>query len=138
MKFLLVFSILCFSAILIGTSCEKQTIVQLPNNHGAFRKVRFSLFSDNNFSGNNGNITFTLSIRKLTNHILWDTMLSPMKIKDIPDFAHGLVVEKLVPGNDSSLLNVGFLYSIENVGNSWFWDISNAGENFKAVDFNFR
>jgi len=44
----------------------------------------------------------------------------------------------LVPNNDNSLLKAGFRYSIENVGSSWHWDSSDAGETFTIVDFNFQ
>lgn len=113
-------------------------MVPVPDDPEVPRKIRFSLSTDKDFSDNNGNITFTLSIRKTTNQILWDSVLPPMKIKDIPNPGNKLVVEKWVPGNDGSLLNVGFYYAIENVGYSWFLDTSKAGETFKMIDFNFR
>ena len=137
MKFLSTMSIFCVSIILVGTSCKKQTIDQT-GNPGVLRKIQFALYSDKDFSNDNGNITFTLSIQKLTNQVLWDSVLPQMKIKDIPDVAHKLVIEKLVPNNDNSLLKVGFRYSIENVGSSSHWDSSNAGETFTIVDFNFQ
>lgn len=135
MKFLLSVSIFCVSITLIGTSCQKQVIDQVPANP---RKIQFVLYSDKDFSNDNGNISFTLSIQKLPNQVLWDSALSQMRIKDIPDLAHKLVIEKLVPNNDKSLLKVGFHYSIENVGSSSHWNSSNAGETFTIVDFNFQ
>ena len=127
---------LSLSVILIGTSCKKQTDV--PGNTGVLRKVQFSLYTDKDFSGNNGIITFKLSIQNSSSQVLWDSVLAPMQIKDIPGLAHKLVVEKQVPGNDNSLLKAGFFYTIENVGNSWHLDAFNAGETFKIVDFNFQ
>ena len=124
MKYLSIMSILCVSTILIGTSCKKQitgsaiTDSALDNSKN-LRKVRFVLYTDKDFSSDNDSIFFKLSIRKARNQVLWDSMLAPMKIKDIPDLAHRLIVNKLVPGNDPSLLKVGFYYSIKNVGNSW-------------------
>ena len=134
-KFLSFMSVFCVSTILVGTSCKKQTTDQSP---GVPRKIQFALYSDKDFSNDNGNITFTLSIQKLPSQVLWDSVLPQMKIKDIPDVAHKLVIEKLVPNNDKSLLKVGFRYSIENVGSSSHWDSSNAGETFTIVDFNFQ
>jgi hypothetical protein len=136
-------SILCVSTILIGTSCKKQitgsaiTDSALDNSKN-LRKVRFVLYTDKDFSSDNDSIFFKLSIRKARNQVLWDSMLAPMKIKDIPDLAHRLIVNKLVPGNDPSLLKVGFYYSIKNVGNSWHVEPFNVGETFKVVDFNFQ
>ena len=136
MKVLLTILMLSLSVILIGTSCKKQTDV--PGNMGVLRKVQFSLYTDKDFSGNNGIITFKLSIQNSSSQVLWDSVLAPMQIKDIPGLAHKLVVEKQVPGNDNSLLKAGFFYTIENVGNSWHLDAFNAGETFKIVDFNFQ
>ena len=138
MKFLSFMSIFCVSTILVGTSCKKQTMDPIPGNPEVHRKIQFALYSDKDFSNDNGNITFTLSIQKLTSQVLWDSVLPQMKIKDIPDVAHKLVIEKLVPNNDNSLLKVGFRYAIENVGSSWHWDSSDAGETFTIVDFNFQ
>jgi hypothetical protein len=138
MKFLSIVCILCISTILIGASCKKQTTDQVPNNQGVLRKVQFLLYTDKDFSTDDGIITFTLSIQNSTNQILWDSVLTPMKIKDIPNLEHKLVAEKIVPDNDTSLLKVGFLYSIENVGNSWHLDSFRVGETFKVVDFNFQ
>ena len=143
MKYLSIVSILCVSTILIGTSCKKQitgsaiTDSALDNSKN-LRKVRFVLYTDKDFSSDNDSIFFKLSIRKARNQVLWDSMLAPMKIKDIPDLAHRLIVNKLVPGNDPSLLKVGFYYSIKNVGNSWHVEPFNVGETFKVVDFNFQ
>ena len=138
MKFLSIVSILCVSTILIVTSCKKLTTYPVHNNPGVLRKVQFFLYTDKDFSTDNGIITFTLSIQNSTGQVLWDSVLAPMKIKDIPNLEHKLVAEKIVPGNDPALLKVGFLYSIENVGNSWHLDSFNVGETFKIVDFNFQ
>ena len=138
MKFLFNFSIFSFSVMLIGSSCKKQTIDQKYNCSAVPRQIQFSLYTEKDFSGNNENIVFTLSIRTSTSRVLWDSVLAPMKVKDIPGVANKLVIEKLVTVDDCSLLKVGFIYAIENVGISWFWDKSNAGENFKKVEFNFQ
>ncbi|MEO5593875.1 MAG: hypothetical protein ABIR15_23515 [Chitinophagaceae bacterium] len=136
MKVLLTILVLSLSVILIGTSCKKQSVT--PGNTGVLRKVQFSLYTDKDFSGNNGIITFKLSMQNSSGQVLWDSLLAPVQIKDIPGLAHKLVVEKQVPGNDNSLLKVGFFYTIENVGNSWHLDAFNAGETFKIVEFNFQ
>jgi hypothetical protein len=156
MKFLSIISILCVSTILIETSCKKQIsddasakqitdgastkqiTDEVSTNQGNLRKVRFVLYTDQDFSSDNDSIFFRLSIQKSRNQTLWDSMLAPMTIKDIPDFEHRLIVNKLVPGNDTSLLKVGFYYSIKNVGNSWHVEPFNVGETFKVVKFNFH
>ncbi len=135
MKRLPIFGIL---AILIGTSCGKQANYQMPGNPATPRKVEFSLYSDKDFSGNNNNIVFKVFIQQSANLVLWDSTLAPMKIKDIPGMANKLVIQKLVPNNDGSLLKVGFSYAIENVGSSQYIEAFNANELFKSVVFNFQ
>lgn len=138
MKKISVSTILFVLAIVIGTSCKKNLPDQLSVYTKVPRKVQFILYTDKDFSGENNIITFKLSIRKSTNEILWDSVLAPMQIKDIPSLAEKLVVEKYVPGNDPSRLKVGFYYSIENVGISWNLHSFEPGETFKTVDFNFQ
>jgi hypothetical protein len=122
--------------LLSGTSCSKQDS-NTPENRIP-RKVQFILYTDKDFSNNNGIITFELSIQKLPNHVLWDSVLPPMKIKDIPGPANKWVLEKWVPRNDPSLIKIGFYYSIENVGNSWFIDSFKVGDTVKTIEYNFQ
>jgi len=124
--------------MLVGASCKKPAAQLLPFSPLTPRKVQFSLYTNKDFSHDNQRVVFRLSIQKANNQLLWDSVLAPMLVRDIPDAEHKLVVEKLVPGNDYSLLKVGFYYSIENVGNSWHLDSFAAGVPFKAVDFNFQ
>ena len=138
MKYLSIISILFVSTILIGTSCKKQITYNASSSSKNLRKVQFVLYTDKDFSSDNHTIIFKLTIQKPPGQILWDSTLAPMKIKDIPNVAHKLIVEKTVPGNDPSLLKVGFYYSIKHVGNSWYFNAFNAGETFKVVDFNFQ
>jgi hypothetical protein len=137
MRFLSFCSVLCFSIFLTGTSCKKQTTEQ-PPVYTVPRKVQFVLYTDKDFSDNNQLITFELFIQKMPNQVLWDSVLPPMKIKDIPGPANKWILEKWVPGNEPSLLKTGFYYSIENVGNSWFIDTFKVGETFKTIEFNFQ
>ena len=61
-----------------------------------------------------------------------------MKIKDIPDSLHKIVIEKSVPGNDPSTLTVGFDYEIENVGSSWYLEPFPRGDSLKLLRYPFR
>ena len=132
MKFISTPTAFFIFVILFGTSCFKD-----PVSPAIERKVQFVLYTDKDFTNDSGIITFRLSIQNAFNP-LWDSTLAPMAIKDIPDSAHKIVVEKLVPFNDNSMLKVGFYYEIENVGNSWFLDSLPPGVAFKRVEFNFR
>ncbi len=95
-------------------------------------------YSDDDLSANNHIITFRASIQNLANQTLWDSVLTPIRISEIPDKDHRIKFEKQVPGNDPSLLKVGFYYSIENVGNSWYLDSFKVGQTTKSLEFNFH
>ena len=150
MKKVVILSGLIVLVISSVISCIKQPEVQMPASNEVARKVQFILYTDKDFSDDNNTITFKLSIQtinkqvpmgpglKPTTEVLWDSTLAPMKIKDIPHLAEKLIIEKTVTAKESSLLKVGFYYSIENVGNSQHFDAFNAGETFKILDFNFQ
>jgi len=131
------FIILFACTILFAASCKKHSNSPA-ENPTITRTVKFTLYTDQDFSTTNENITFRLSMQNSLNQSIWDSVLPPMKVKDIPSLAHKLVFQKAVPGNNSGLLKVGFYYSIENVGDSWYFDSSNAGDSFKEVIYDFR
>lgn len=129
---------LLFSAILMLSlaSCKKYTN-GIVNAHDFTGVIRFNLFTTKDFSNNPGSITFSVFIEDSTN-LLWDSTLVPIQIKNIPDSANALVIEKAVPEHSNSLLKVGFRYDIENVGHSGYIDSSNSGQILKIVNFNFQ
>ena len=129
--------VLIASTIMIGSSCKKYA-PDIPIYPIVPRLVQFLLFTNSDLSNDNTMVTFTLAIKKPTGEVLWDSVLAPMKLKDIPSLDHPVFVEKFVPGNDPSLLKVGFFYTIENVGNSSFTVPFEAGETLKEVGFNFE
>jgi hypothetical protein len=139
MKHLTIISALCAITIVIGTSCKKQLMDNgILDKRVTMRKVQFQLYTTQDFSDENDSIFFKISIIKPRNETLFDSMLAPMTIKDIPNRAHKLIIDEVVPGNDPSLLKVGFYYTIKNVGNSSHIEPFNAGKTFKVVDFNFQ
>lgn len=103
---------------------------------GTERKIRFQLYTNQDFSTNASVINFSLFIRN-TNRTFFDSSLVSMRIKDIPDAAHKLVIEKIV-NTDNSDLAAGFRYEIHDVGNSQYIDTSKAGNTFKIIDFAFQ
>lgn len=138
MKKNIALSILIVPIIMIGTSCKKYTSEYMHGNPTTPRLVQFVLFTNSELSNDNSTVTFTLAIKKPTGEVLWDSVLAPIKLKDIPGLDQALFVEKYVPGNDPSLLKVGFLYTIDNVGNSSFTVPFEPGETLKKVGFNFQ
>ena len=150
MKKITALSSLFVLVISLVTSCVKQIEVQTPASNQVDRKVQFGLFTNKDFSGDDNTVTFKLTILKVLNEvpqnsaqepptqILWDSILAPMRITDIPHLADKLVFEKTVTADKLSLLKVGFFYTIENVGHATHFDAFPAGETFKTVDFNFQ
>jgi len=138
MKINTALTILIVSIIMLGTSCKKYTSDYMPIDPTVPRLVQFLLFTNSESSNDNSIVTFTVAIKKTNGDVLWDSVLAPIKVKDIPGIDDSLFVEKYVPGNDPSLLKVGFFYTIENVGNSSFTVPFEPGETLKKVGFNFR
>ncbi|HET7002946.1 MAG TPA: hypothetical protein VFI33_16585 [Puia sp.] len=119
---------------LIVVSCKKDQTGAKTNPP---RKVRYELFTNEDFSTDQKNILFSIFIRS-GQKTIFDSPLAAMKIKDIPDSNHKIIIEKLAPDNDTATLVVGFNYQIENVGNSWFLDTFSAGNTFKLLRYPFR
>ena len=122
--------------VFIGSSCKKYASGP-PVFPTGDRKIRFELYTDQDFSGNASVINFSIFIRT-QNQTLLDSALASMEIKDIPDAAHKLVIEKTVTGYINADLAAGFNYEIQNVGFSWYTDTSKAGTVLKVIDYNFH
>jgi len=118
-------------------SCQKSTYYANATPI-AVRKIEFQLYTEQNFSNETTNITFSPFIKDSANNHIWDTTLATMKVKDIPDMLHKLVIDKTIPSGNNSLLVVGFNYYLENIGYSWYIDTAKAGEAFKTVQYSFR
>lgn len=71
-------------------SCSKEKLVKNPV---PVRTIRFVLYAKKDFSDNKENITFSLFIRN-QKRVLFDSTISVMKIRDIPDSTKKLVFEK--------------------------------------------
>ena len=138
LKRLFAFFIFGVVSIFIETSCNKNSTNPNEGQAKTQRKIQFILYTTADFSDDESNISFSVSIQNSQNQVLWDSSLAPMKIKDIPDLAHKLLVEKTFADDGNEILKVGFNYSIENVGYSWFYDTCSVGETFKQVNFDFQ
>jgi len=120
--------------LLIAVSCKKDQ----PNaKTNPPRKVRYELYTNEDFSDDQKNIMFSIFMRN-GQKTVFDSPLATMKIRDIPDSNHRIIIERLAPDNDTSTLVVGFNYQIENVGSSWFLDTFSAGNTFKLLRYPFR
>jgi hypothetical protein len=120
--------------LLIAVSCKKDQ----PNaKTSPPRKIRYELYTNEDFSNDQKNIFFSIFMRN-GQRVIFDSPLATMKIKDIPDSNHRIVIEKLAPDNDTSTLVVGFNYQIENVGFSWYLETFPAGDTIKVLSYPFR
>jgi hypothetical protein len=137
------------TVILFFEACQKETALlpanprepALPpsNTTGMARTIQFSLFTNEDFSAYRDSITFNLYIRRIgERNKIWDTVFKTITINEVPAFANRIIVEKNIPGSDTSLLTAGFNYYIKNVGISWFTDTCSKNTLFKKIEFNFR
>ncbi len=132
-------AILIVSLIAATSSCKKdqQSASGKKSSYFPVRRVRYELYTNEDFTGNNENIRFSVFIRT-NGKTIFDSSLAVMKIKDIPDSLHMIVIVKSVPGNDPSTLTVGFDYEIENVGSSWYLEPFPRGDSLKLLRYPFR
>jgi hypothetical protein len=123
--------------MIIPESCKKT----YPSTDGEYpgidRKIRFQLYTDKDFSSETSVIKFSVFVRD-AHTTLFDSSLAPMQLKDIPDAAHKIEIEKVVSGHGNTDLAAGFHYEIENVGHSGYTDTSKAGNAFKVIDYAFQ
>ena len=133
-------TILIAAAVIIALgSCKKDEASRSGgnNNNSQARKVRYELYTEEDFTGDQHNIQFSLFIKN-AGKTIFDSSLATMKVEEIPDSIHKIVIEKFVPGNDASTLTVGFTYQIENVGISWYLDTFPAGDTLKLLQYRFK
>jgi hypothetical protein len=126
------------SILFTVVSCKKEEMAEIFTGPTVSRKVQFSLYTSQNFGAYNDSISFLLRIRNAKGQTLWDSTLPKMRIKDIPNFENRIFVEKAVPDADSSLLKVGFVYTVDNVGISWYQDTMRKSTAIKVMSYNFR
>ena len=101
--------------LLILTGCKNDEIAP-----PAPRTIRFELFTNQDFSQDTNSIIFEPSV-SVGNTVLWDSVFTSMKVKEIPTEANKIIFEKVIRTNDAEL-KVGFKYTISNVGTSWYYE----------------
>ncbi|HVS93130.1 MAG TPA: hypothetical protein VHE59_13900 [Mucilaginibacter sp.] len=136
MKYFFPTAFLFLGIIFLATSCKKEKPVKPPVTMST-RTLRFILYTNQDFSGNNQHISFSLHVSNAQKTIAFDSTVFSAKVKDIPDKLHQLVFEKKIPG-DGTVVAADFFYTIENVGMSWYLDSCAANEKFKVIEYPFR
>jgi hypothetical protein len=127
------FIVLVFAAFFFA-SCRKNVTPPVVNVE---RTIRFVLYTEKDFSNENGNIIFSVVIRK-DNRQIFDSSFSLMKVKDIPTLANRIVYEKKILVDENAKLTAGFLYTLENIGYSWYIEVCEPGERFKEINYSFQ
>ena len=111
--------------VIVLHSCKKNTEkppVQVPEE----RRVQYIIYTSSDYANNNTLVT--IKLRMLAgNTPIWDSVLAPLPLKNIPGPSNKLIIEKKVPGNNKTELSTGFYYSIENVGDSWYYELFEPG-----------
>ncbi|MFD2873186.1 hypothetical protein ACFS5N_11945 [Mucilaginibacter ximonensis] len=133
MKKLFILSITTLAIAGSITSCKKEGA---PSKSLDARTVKFKLYTDKDFSGDEHNITFSIFIKDGSTH-LFDSTYATMKIKDIPKAANAIITQKTIHASNNTL-TVGFIYEIQGIGVSWHLDTLTAGQKSKVVDYNFQ
>ena len=138
-KYLSSLLFLLVSVILIGTSCKKDgSYPSQPEPPSIITKVRFILYTADDFSADNNTIVFKPFIQNSKHETIWDSAFAPMKIKDVPDKIHSIVFDKEVGLNSADILGVGFNYDEINIGRSWKTDTCKTGQSLKVLEFSFH
>jgi len=128
---------LIVAAICLTTSCKKEKSTPAPApTPVATRTLRFILYTNQDFSNDNHNISFALHIDDGVS-APFDSTVYSTQVKNIPDKAHQLVFEKKVP-DDGKTLTAGFTYAIQNVGFSWHLDTVASNEKQKVIEYPFE
>ena len=118
--------------LFLASACHKNSTPPAP------RTVNYVLYTEKDFSGNHDTIRFEI-IMKSGNQTLLDSPFALMTVAQIPGLANKIDVQTTVPeAYRNADLVVGFLYGIDNVGNSWWLDSAEAGNLHKIVTYNFR
>ena len=119
-------------ALCLAAACKKHATPPAP------RTVNYVLYTEKDFSGNNDTIRFEI-VMKAGSTTLLDSPLAAMTVAQVPHQAGKIDITKTVPETYRNAdLQVGFLYSIDNVGSSWFLDSSKAGNLQKVVTYKFE
>ena len=119
---------------LIISSCQKQNVQTPPYGN---RTIKFILYTNKDFSTINDSISFSLTIRNQEHTVAFDSTLTAIRIKDIPKAQNKWTFTKTVP-NDGTILTAGFLYSIKNVGYSWYLDTVGVKQQIKTIEYPFQ
>jgi hypothetical protein len=116
-------------------SCKKDQ--STPGEQIVERTIQYVLYTNEDFSDDDDNITFSVFARD-DNSTLLDSAITTMKVNEIPPAGNKIIIEKKLLTKASTDLVAGFVYEIENVGISWYLDSIPAGQNNKTIEFAFK
>jgi hypothetical protein len=135
MKSIVLTAITLLGIVLIAWSCKKDQ--STPGEQMVERTIQYILYTNEDFSDDEHNITFSVFARDNDSTLL-DSAIATMKVKEIPSDENKIIIEKKILTDASTDLVAGFVYEIENVGVSWYLDSIPAGQNNKTIEFAFK
>jgi len=122
------------SLVLSLSACHKDR--EQPNNK-VEHKIQYVLYTNEDFSDDEHNITFSVFARD-NDKTLLDSAITTMKVKEIPSAANKIIIEKTFVTDASTPLLAGFVYEIDGVGVSWNLDSIPAGQNITTIEYAFK
>ncbi len=133
MRKIITLSVLILTMGYFVTSCKKDTIKAGQNT----RTIKFLLYTNKDFSNNTDSIKFNIRVSNESKTIAFDSVVKAIQIKDIPGPSNKFVFTKAVP-DDGTMLTAGFIYTIKNVGISWYLDTVGVNRKEKTIEFAFQ
>ena len=124
-----------FIILLTTLSCNKEK--PKPGTEKVERTIQYVLYTNEDFSDDEHNITFSVFARD-DERTLLDSAITTMKVKEIPSIDNKIIIEKKLITDASTDLVAGFVYEIEHVGVSWYLDSIPAGQNSKTIEYAFK
>lgn len=124
-----------FAILLTIWSCNKEQ--PTPGTKKVERTIQYILYTNEDFSDDEHNITFSVFARD-DERTLLDSAITIMKVKEIPSVENKIIIEKKLFTDASTVLVAGFVYEIEHVGVSWYLDSIPADDYSKTIEFAFK
>jgi hypothetical protein len=126
------------ACLTVFLACRKDSVKGDHLTPLVLKTIRFQLYTTEDFKMESGHVIFKLFIEAPMRHIIWDSLLPPIRVNQVPDSLHKICVERKIMIKPEDTIRAGFRYSIEDVGSSSYLDTLSPGTRFKLIEFNFR
>jgi hypothetical protein len=130
--------LLLASCVTVFVACRKDRVRSDDLIPLVSKTIRFQLYTTEDFKIETKNVIFRLFIEDPMRHIIWDSLLPPIRLNQVPDSFHIISIERNIRIKPQETIKAGFRYTIEDVGSSSYVDTLSPGTKFKLIEFNFR